>query len=166
MYGPFIQPKIDKIITLPNFGQSPPKGKTFKRPRESPEQSKITPKRRTYLMEELNLGPEWQKHSPTKIPFTSSNPSPPKESPQSIIAQIMKQRTQPPSPPKTRSRSRSRTKQQKTKTNQKEQPTKTPTNNKLNQHQNKNNKPNQRKENINKNQQQRTNQKNLKIKQT
>merc|ERR1712240_699733 len=139
IYGSIIQPKIDKIITLPNFGQSPPKGRTFKRPRESPDQSKITPKGRPFLNEEINLGPEWHQQSPTKIPFSSSNPSPPKESPPSILAQIMKQRTQPPSPPKTRSRSRSRTKQQKAKTNQKEQPSKTPTNNKLNQHQNKNN---------------------------
>merc|ERR1712240_364445 len=57
------------------------------------------------------------KHSPTKIPLASSNPSPPKETQHHKITQIIKQRTKPPSPPATRARSRSRNKHLKTKSN-------------------------------------------------
>merc|ERR1712240_954224 len=117
-YGPIIEPVIDKITTLPNFGLSPPKGRTFKRLRDSPDHSIITPKRRQYLNEEISLVPGWQ--TPNTPPFKSTIPSPPKESPQNKLVQIMKQMTKLPTPIKTRSRSKSGTKQQQTLINQKE----------------------------------------------
>merc|ERR1712240_502907 len=95
-YGPIIEPVIDTITTLPNFGQSPPKGQTFKRLRDSPDHSIITPKRHQYLSEEISLVPGWQ--TPNTPPFKSTLPSPPKESPQTIPLQIMKQMTKPTTP--------------------------------------------------------------------
>ena len=58
-YGNIVEPNIDKIITTPNFGQSPPKGRdiNFKRPQESNDDSMRTPKRHQILEEELRLTP-------------------------------------------------------------------------------------------------------------
>ena len=60
-YGSNIEPNIEKITTLPNFGQSPPKGRDFniKRPRESHDNSMRTPKRHQFIDEEVRLISGW-----------------------------------------------------------------------------------------------------------
>ena len=107
IFGTYITPKIDKITTLPNFGLSPPKGHdlNFKRPRENHDDSIRTPKRHQFLEEEISLVPGWQ--TPNTTPFQSTQPSPPKETPQNKLVQIMRDMTKPPTPIKTRSRSQS-----------------------------------------------------------
>ena len=95
-YGSIIEPVIDKITTLPNFGLSPPKGHNFKRLRDSPDNSIRTPKRHQFINEEISLVPGWQ--TPNTPPFQSTIPSPPKETPQNKLTQIMRNMTKPPTP--------------------------------------------------------------------
>merc|ERR1712240_898001 len=102
---------MEKITTLPNFGQSPPKGRefNFKRPRESNSDSMRTPKRHQFLDEELRLTLGWQ--TPNNTPFQSTLPSPPKEIPQNKLVQIMPDMAKPPTPIKPRTRFQSGTKE-------------------------------------------------------
>merc|ERR1712240_203775 len=48
------EPNIDKIVTTPNFGQSPPKGRdtNFKRLRDSNEDSILSPKRHLIMTDD------------------------------------------------------------------------------------------------------------------
>ena len=60
VFGSYTLPKIDNITTLPNLSVSPPKGKTLKRTRESPETVKIPSKCQTLTIDDLMLQPSWR----------------------------------------------------------------------------------------------------------
>ena len=106
-YGNIEEPNIDKIVTTPNFGQSPPKGQdtNFKRPRESNDDSMLSPKRHLIMVNELRLSPKWN------MPFQSTVISPPKEQWPNKIVQTVREMIKPPTPPRRRTRSQSGTKE-------------------------------------------------------
>ena len=75
-FGPYTQPNLDKTTTLPTLGVSPPKGRTLKRLRESPEVPRIPAKRLTVTLPNLRLSPSWLKSNidPTRWLHESSTP--------------------------------------------------------------------------------------------
>ena len=105
VFGNIEDPNIERIITTPKFGQSPPKGRDtiFKRSRESNEDSTISPKRfimnEEMMADELTLSPGWS------MPFQSSIISPPKEQQLNKIVQLVRNRINPTSPTRRRTRS-------------------------------------------------------------
>ena len=105
VFGNIEEPNIERIITTPKFGQSPPKGRdtTLKRLRESTEDSTISPKRfninEEMMAEELTLSPGWI------MPFQSTIISPPKEQQLNKIVQLVNNRIKPTSPTRRRTRS-------------------------------------------------------------
>merc|ERR1712215_650895 len=79
VFGPYTIPNIDKITILPNLGVSPPKGRTLKRTRDSPETVKIPSKHQTLTIDDLMLQPSWRNtdKSPTaKTPLKTPTTSP------------------------------------------------------------------------------------------
>merc|ERR1712243_56267 len=105
VFGNIEEQRIERIITTPKFGQSPPKGRdtTLKRLRESTENSAISPKRfninEEMMAEELTLSPGWNR------PFQSTIISPPKEQQLNKIIQLVNNRIKPTSPTRRRTKS-------------------------------------------------------------
>ena len=59
IFGPVVEPNLSLSPYQTNLAPSPPKGRSLKRQRESPDKTRPGPKRRTVVLEDLNLRPSW-----------------------------------------------------------------------------------------------------------
>ena len=105
VFGEIEEPNIERIVTTPNLGQSPPKGREtiLKRLRDSTENNAISPKRininEEMMVDDITLSPGWNRQ------FLSTKISPPKEQQLDKIKQIINNKIKPISPARRRTRS-------------------------------------------------------------
>merc|ERR1712177_184011 len=79
LFGPYTQPNLDKITTQPNLGVSPPQGRTLKRSRDSPDNTKNPSKHPVVTLTNLKLRPSWmdpETSTPTKTTNKNDTPTP------------------------------------------------------------------------------------------
>ena len=79
LFGPYTQPNLDKISTQPSLGVSPPQGRTLKRARDSPDNTKNPSKRSVVTLTNLKLRPRWMNQetsTPVKTTKANTNQTP------------------------------------------------------------------------------------------
>ena len=75
IFGPVVEPNLSSSPYQTNLAPSPPKGRSLKRQRESPDKTRPVPKRRTVVLEDLNLRPSWMNNQPTEGDCDPNNDS-------------------------------------------------------------------------------------------